>query len=188
MNNAPDIGGGTKGAPDATMLYCVELTSISKYPFSPPPRVHGTAFVFALSCRNISCNLSKVGLPMIFVSTLYLKYNSLRLIFAVVLMLENSLGDTMLLIFGLLCFVALCFALRYIVSFRSLISSFNHQSMLLQRILDIIKLSLEKLTILQFTVWVDHWFWCWFIWLVVTHPCCVTSYLYSCNNVLISFW
>ena len=30
--------------------------------------------------------------------------------------------------------------------------------MLLQRILDIIELSLVKLMILQFTVWADHWF------------------------------
>ena len=30
--------------------------------------------------------------------------------------------------------------------------------MLLQRILDIIELSLVKLIILKFTVWADHWF------------------------------
>ena len=115
MTNVPGIDGGTKGAPGATMLYCAELTRIPKYQFAPPPRVHGTAAVFAFSFRNISCNLSKVGSPMIFVSTLYSKYKLLRLIFAVVLMLENSLGDTPLLIVGMLWFVALCFALQYVL-------------------------------------------------------------------------
>ena len=100
MTNAPGIGGVTKGAPGATVLYCVALTSITKYPFAPPPRVNGTSAVFALSCQKISCNLSKVGPPMIFVSTLYSKYNSLRLIFVVVIMLENSLGYTPLLFVG----------------------------------------------------------------------------------------
>ena len=89
MTKYPVIGGVTNGAPGATILYCVALTSIPRYPFAPPPRVHGTADVFALSCQNISCNLSKVGSPMIFMSTLYSKYNSLRLIFAVLLILEN---------------------------------------------------------------------------------------------------
>ena len=89
MTNAPGIGGGTNGMPGATVLYCAALTSIPENPFAPPPRVHGNAAVFALSCQNISCNLSKVGSPMIFVSTLYSKYNSLRLIFAAVLILEN---------------------------------------------------------------------------------------------------
>ena len=117
MTNAPGIGGVTKGAPGATVLYCVALTSITKYPFASPPRVHGTAAMFALSCQNISCDLLKVGSPMIFLSTLYSKYNSLRLIFAVMLMLENSLGDIPLLLFGVLFFVVLCFALRCIVSF-----------------------------------------------------------------------
>ena len=105
--NAPGIGGGTKSAPGDTVLYCAALTRIPKYQFAPLPKVHGTAAVFALSCRKISCNLSKVGLPMIFVSTLYSKYKSLRLIFSIVLMLENSLGDNSLLIVGLLCFFAL---------------------------------------------------------------------------------
>ena len=75
MTNAPGIGGGTKGALGATMLYCAALTSIPKYLFDPPPRVHGTTSAFTLSCRNILCNLSKVGSPMIFASTLYSKYN-----------------------------------------------------------------------------------------------------------------
>ena len=91
MTNALGIGDDTKGAPGTTVLYCAALTSITKYPFASPPRVHGTAAVFALRCRNISCNLLKVGSPMIFASTLYLKYNLLKLIFAVMLMLENSL-------------------------------------------------------------------------------------------------
>ena len=115
MTNVPGIGGVTNGALGATVLYCAVLTSIPKYPFDPLPRVKGTADVFALSCWNISCNLSKVGSPMIFVSTLYSKYNSLRLIFAVMLILENSLGDTPLFLAGMLCFVALGFALQYVV-------------------------------------------------------------------------
>ena len=89
MTNAPGIGGGTNGAPGVTVLYLAALTSIPKYLFAPPPRVHGTASVFALSCLNISCILSQVGSPMIFVSNFYSKYNSLRLIFSVVLILEN---------------------------------------------------------------------------------------------------
>ena len=115
--NAPGIGGGTKSAPGDTVLYCAALTRIPKYQFAPLPKVHGTAAVFALSCRKIPRNLLKVGSPMIFVSTLYSKYNSLRLIFAVMLMLENSLGDIPLLLVGVLFFVVLCFALRCIVSF-----------------------------------------------------------------------
>ena len=79
--NAPGIGGGTKGALGATMLYIAALTRIPKHPFASPPRVHDTAAVFDLICWNFSCKLPKVGLPMIFVSTLYSKYNSLRLIF-----------------------------------------------------------------------------------------------------------
>ena len=89
MTNAPGIGSGTNGAPGVTLLYCEALTSITKYPFAPPPRVHRTAAVFALSCRKIPRNLLKVGSPMIFVSTLYSKYNSLRLVFSVVLVLEK---------------------------------------------------------------------------------------------------
>ena len=89
MTKCPGIGDDTDGAPGATVMYCAALTSIPEYPFAPPPRVHGNAAVFALSCQNILCNLSKVGSPMIFASTLYSKYNSLRLIFAVVLILGN---------------------------------------------------------------------------------------------------
>ena len=112
MTNATDIGGVTKSAFVATMLYCLALTSIPKYPFDQPHRVNGTPAVFAVSCRNISCNISRIGLPMIFVSTLYSKYSSLRLIFAVVIMLGNSLGDTLVLFVGLLCFVSLWFSLQ----------------------------------------------------------------------------
>ena len=75
MTNAPGICGGTNGMPGATVLYCAALTSIPKYPFALLTRLHGNAAVFALSCRNILCNLSKVGSPMIFASTLYSKYN-----------------------------------------------------------------------------------------------------------------
>ena len=89
MTKCPVIGGGTNGVPGSTVLYCTALTSIPSYLFAPLLGVNGTAAVLALSCRNISCNISKVGSPMIFVSTLYLKYNSLRFIFAVVLILEN---------------------------------------------------------------------------------------------------
>ena len=89
MTKCPGIGGGTNGALGATVLYCAALTIIPKYPFAPPPRVHGTSAVLALSCRNLSCNLSKVGSPVIFVSTLYSKYNSLRFIFSVVLIMEK---------------------------------------------------------------------------------------------------
>ena len=89
MTKCPGIGGGKNGAPGVTVLYCAALTSIPRYPFAPPPRVHRTAAMLALSCRNILCNLSKVGSPVIFVSTLNSKYNSLRFIFAVVLILEK---------------------------------------------------------------------------------------------------
>ena len=89
MTKCPGIGGGKNGAPGATVLYYATLTRIPRYLFAPPPREHGTTAVFALSCWNISCNLSKVGSHMILVSTMYSKYNSLRLIFAVVLILEN---------------------------------------------------------------------------------------------------
>ena len=61
MTNVPGIGGGTNVAPGTTVLYWTVLTRIPKYPFATLPKVHGTADVFVLSCRNILCNLSKVG-------------------------------------------------------------------------------------------------------------------------------
>ena len=89
MTKCPGIGGGKNGAPGVTVLYCAALTILPKYPIAPPPRVHGTTAVLAISCRNLSCNLTKVGSPVIFVSTLYSKYNSLRFIFDAVLVLEK---------------------------------------------------------------------------------------------------
>ena len=180
--NAPGIGGGTNGASGTTVLYCAALTSIPKYKFELSPRVHGNASVFALSCRNILCKLSKVCSPMIFVSTWYSKYNSLRLIFTVVLILGKISWRYSVISWRAV--VTCTFDTLYRSDHRSVLLT----TLLLQRILDIIELSLVKLMILQFTVWTDHCFWCSFIWLVVTYPCCVTSYLYSCINVLIYFW
>ena len=80
MTKAPGCGGATNGVPGATVWYWVAPTSMPSYPFAPPAKVQGTAAALSFSSRKRTCSLSNVGSPTIFVSTLYSKYKSFKLI------------------------------------------------------------------------------------------------------------
>ena len=80
---------GMNSVPGATVVYCAALTSIPKYPLAPPASVHGTAAVLDLSSRNSMCSLSKFGSLMIFVSNLYSKYKSFKLMFDLFILMNS---------------------------------------------------------------------------------------------------
>ena len=79
MTSGPGALGGTNGVPGATVAYCAAVTSIPKYPLAPPASLYDTAAILALSSRKSTCSLSKFGSPTIFVSNLYSKYKSFKL-------------------------------------------------------------------------------------------------------------